>query len=136
MIVLDNDILVKWGGANPDPQVVSHLQRYSHDEWTIPSLVAFEFYKGCTSRAQMKRTQSKLRQQLDRIIDFSDDTALEAAYLDEKLQSQGIDLPSVDLLNLATAHAEAATFVTHNKHDFDKPALHSLADVDVVHTGA
>jgi tRNA(fMet)-specific endonuclease VapC len=85
MILLDNDVLVKWGGANPDPQVVSHLQRYSHEEWTIPSIVAFEFYKRCTSRSQMKRTQSKLQRQLDRIINFSDDTALEAAYLGDKL---------------------------------------------------
>lgn len=134
MIVLDNDVLVKWGGANPDPQVVSHLQQYSHEEWTIPALVAFEFYKSCSSRSQMKQTQSKLRNQLDRIIDFSDDTALEAAYLTEKLQSQGVHLPPVDLLNLATAHAEGGTFVTHNKQDFDKPPLLSLADVDIVHT--
>jgi predicted nucleic acid-binding protein len=135
MIVLDNDVLVKWGGANPDSEVVSHLQQYSREEWTIPSLVAFEFYKSCTSRSQMKRTQSKLQRQLDRIIDFSDDTALEAAYLDEKLQSQGVELPPIDLLNVATAHAAGGTFVTHNKHDFDKPPLHSLADIDVVHTG-
>jgi tRNA(fMet)-specific endonuclease VapC len=82
----------------------------------------------------MKRTQSKLQRQLDRIIDFSDDTALEAAHLADKLQSQGVALSPVDLLNLATARAESGTFVTHNKHDFDKPPIHALADVDIVRT--
>jgi len=134
MILLDTDVLVKWGGPNPDPEVVSHLQRYEHEEWTISSLVAFEFYKGLASRSQMIQTQSRLRSELDRIVNFSDDTALEAAYLHERLQSQGVSVPAVDLLNLATAHAEGGTFVTHNKNDFDNPSVRSLVDVDVVHT--
>jgi len=82
----------------------------------------------------MERTKAKLTSRLDRIIEFSNDIALEAAYLDGKLGSQGVNLPPVDLLNLATAHAEGGTFVTHNKHDFDTPPVHSLADVDIVHT--
>ncbi len=77
----------------------------------------------------MRQIQSKLGDRLDRILGFSDDTALEAAYLSERLQSQG-----VDLLNLATADAEGGTFVTHNKRDFDKAPILDLADVDMVHT--
>jgi tRNA(fMet)-specific endonuclease VapC len=38
------------------------------------------------------------------------------------------------LLNLATAYAAGGTFVTHNKRDFDKPPIHDIADVDVIHT--
>jgi len=68
MITLDNDILVKWGSLNSDPHVVSHLQQYSHEEWTVPSIVAFEFYKSCTSRSQMRQIQSKLGDRLDRIL--------------------------------------------------------------------
>jgi tRNA(fMet)-specific endonuclease VapC len=134
MIVLDNDVLVKVGRSSPDPAVVSHLKQYSSHEWTIPALVAFEFYKSCSSRSQMEQAQRQLTSTLDRIIDFTDETALEAAYLDEKLNSQGVRLPPVDLLNLATAHTEGGTFVTHNKHDFDKPPLHDLVDVDIVHS--
>lgn len=134
MIVLDNDVLVKLGGSPPDPDVVSHLKQYSSHEWTIPSLVAFEFYKSCIDRSQMEQARRQLANTLDRIIDFTDETALEAAYLDERLNSQGITLSPVDLLNLATAHTEGATFVTHNKRDFDKPALLDLVDVDIVRT--
>lgn len=82
----------------------------------------------------MQQAQRRLRSNFDRIIDVSDDVALEAAYLDEKLQSQGVDMPPVDLLNLATAYTEGGTFVTHNKHDFDNSPVRSIADVDIVHT--
>lgn len=136
MIVLDNDVLVKIGGADPDSEVVSYMQQYSHEEWTIPAIVAFEFYKSCTGRSEMERVRRRFRDQLDRVVNFTDDAALEAAYLDRKLRAQGVIVPPIDLLNLATAHAEGGTFVTHNKNDFDKPPLRSLVDVDIIHTSA
>ncbi|WP_276298854.1 type II toxin-antitoxin system VapC family toxin [Halorussus lipolyticus] len=132
MIVLDNDILVRLGQADPDPVVVEHLQQYSTDEWTIPAIVAFEFYKSCENRTEMEQARNHLSSHLDRIVDFTSRTALEAAYLDERLREDGVSLDPADLLNVATAHAEGGTFVTHNKHDFDKPPLRELVDVDVV----
>jgi tRNA(fMet)-specific endonuclease VapC len=132
MIVLDRDVLVKL--RNSDQAVVQHLQQYSTDEWTIPSHVAWESYQYHHSRADKLQEQRDLRTHFDRILSFTDDTALEASYLDDKLQSQGVTLDAVDLFNLAAARAAGGTFVTHNKRDFDKPPLHSLADIDVVHT--
>lgn len=133
MIVLDRDILVKL--TESDEDVVRHLQQYSAEEWTIPSLVAWESYKAKSSRTEMLQVQRTLQSNFDRIVQFTDDTALEAAYLDEKLRSQGTALDAVDLLNVATAHAEGGTFVTHNKRDFDNPQIRDLVDVDVVYTG-
>jgi tRNA(fMet)-specific endonuclease VapC len=132
MIVLDNDVLVKIGGRDPDPAVVSHLKQYSNQEWTIPSLVAWEFYKSQASRTQMLQSQRTLNRDIDRILDFSDDVALEAAYLDERLQTQGVTLDPIDMLNLATAHEAGATFVTHNSNDFDKSPIQELTDIDVI----
>jgi tRNA(fMet)-specific endonuclease VapC len=134
MIVLDNDILIKLGGADSDPRVVDHLRRYSHEEWTIPSIVAFEFYRACDGQIEIQRARRTLNQHLDRVIDFTDGTAAEAAYLDEQLQSHGVNLSPADLLNLATAYEAGGTFVTHNKNDFDKAPFHELVDVDIVHT--
>lgn len=134
MIVLDNDVLTKLGGADSDPQIVDHLRRYSHEEWTIPAIVAFEFYKSCDGRTEIQRARRTLNHHLDRIISFTDGTAAEAAYLDSQLQSQGVSLPPADLLNLTTAYEAGGTFVTHNKNDFDKTPLHELVDVDIVHT--
>lgn len=134
MIVLDRDVLVKLGGPNPDRAVINHLQRYSDDEWTIPAIVAWESYAACTNRAEMEQTRRDLQNTLDRIVDFTADTALEAAYLDERLRAQGVSLDPADLLNLATAFDEGGTFVTHNKNDFDKGPIHSLTEVDIVTT--
>ena len=132
MIVLGRDVVTKL--VESDQTVVQHLQQYSSEQWTTPALVAWESYKAQDSRTGMQRTRTLLRSNFDRIIDFSDDTALEAAYLDEKLRSQGVTLPTVDLLHLAAAHAEGGTFVTHDENDFDKPPLHDLVNVDVIHS--
>lgn len=130
MIVLDRDVLVKL--RNADPNVIQHLQQYSKEEWTIPSHVAWESYQYHSSRAEMLKEQQHLRKNLDRILTFTADTALEAAYLDERLREHGVSLDPVDLLNVATAHTEGGTFVTHNKRDFDKSPLRDLVDVDIV----
>lgn len=134
MIVLDRDVLVKLRNSNQT--VIQHLQQYSTEEWTIPSHVAWESMQYHTTRSEMRQERQHLRSTFDRILSFTDDTALEAASLDDKLQSQGVRLDAVDLFNLATADTEGGTFVTHNKNDFDKGPVHSLADVDVVHTSA
>jgi len=132
MIVLDRDVLVKL--RNSEESVVQHLQQYSTEEWTIPSHVTWESFQFHSSRADMLQEQQQLRSSLDRILPFTDDTALEAAYIDQTLQSQGITLDAVDLLNLATAHEVGGLFVTHNSTDFDKEPIKQLADIDVVHT--
>ena len=132
MIALDRDVLVKL--RNSDPGVVQHLQQYSTEEWTLPAHVAWESFQYHTGRAERRQEQRRLKSTFDRILSFTDDTALEASYLDDKLQSQGVVLDAVDLFNLATVYTEGGTFVTHNKHDFDREPVHSLADVDVVHT--
>ncbi|MDS0293634.1 type II toxin-antitoxin system VapC family toxin [Halogeometricum luteum] len=134
MIVLDNDVLVKLGGKDSDPAVVDHLRRYSSEEWTIPAIVAWEFYKSCRGRTEIQRARRTLNENLDRILEFTDGTAAEAAYLGEKLRSQEVSLSPADLLNLATAYESGGTFVTHNKRDFDKPPLRQLVDVDVIRT--
>ncbi|ACV47165.1 MULTISPECIES: type II toxin-antitoxin system VapC family toxin [Halomicrobium] len=132
MIVLDRDVLVKLRNSNET--VVQHLQQYSTREWTIPSHVAWESFQYHSTRAEMLQEQHHLRSNFDRILSFTADTALEAAYIDQKLQSQDVTLDAVDLLNLATAHEAGGMFVTHNRNDFDKEPITQLADVDVVRT--
>jgi tRNA(fMet)-specific endonuclease VapC len=132
MIVLDRDVLVKLRNSNR--AVIEHLQQYRTDEWTIPSHVAWESFQHHSSQADQRQERRRLQSTFDRILPFTDDSALEASYLDDKLQSQGVTLDVVDLFNLATAYTEGGTFVTHNKRDFDKGPVHSLADVDIVHT--
>lgn len=130
MIVLDRDVLVKL--RNSEREVIRHLQQYSTDEWTIPAHVAWESFQYHGNRTDMLREQQHLQSSFDRILPFTCDTALEAAYLDEKLHAHGVALDAVDLLNVATAHQAGGTFVTHNKNDFDSPPVHDLVDIDIV----
>ena len=134
MIVLDRDVLAKITTHDPDQGVVTHLQQYSNEEWKIPAVVVWESYKAGASRTEILRTQRVLDNHFDRVLDFTDECALEAAYLDEQLRSQDVRLDPVDLLTLATAHAAGGTFLTHNATDFDKPPLYDLVDLDVVVT--
>jgi len=130
MIVLDRDVLV--GLGNSDPPVIQHLQQHRSEEWTLPAVVAWESYRAESSRSDMIREQTQLRSEFDRIVGFSDDTALEAAYIDQKLQEQGLSVDTADLLNLATAHELGATFLTRNKNDFDKTPIQQLVDLEIV----
>lgn len=132
MIVLDRDVLVKL--RNENRAVVEHLQQYSTDEWTLPAHVAWEPYQYHSGRTDKLQERRHIREHFDRILAFTNEVALEASYLDDKLQSQDVALDAVDLFNLATAHAEGGTFLTHNKRDFDTQPVHSLTDVDIVHT--
>jgi tRNA(fMet)-specific endonuclease VapC len=119
---------------NSDPGVIQPLQQYSTEEWPIPAHVAWESFQYQTSRAERRQEQRRFKSTFDRSLSFTDDMALEASYLDDKLQSQGVVLDAIDLFNLATAYTEGGTFVTHNKNDFDEGPIHSLADLDVIHT--
>ena len=131
MIVLDNDVAVKLLRKD-DPVVKSHLNRYSSEAWAIPSLVSFEFFQHYDQLDVVSQTQQQLLRVFDEILPFTDDVAVEAWRLNDRLLSQDITLDKLDLLNLATAHEAGATFVTHNSNDFDKTPIHQLTDIDVV----
>ena len=132
MIVLDNDIAVKLLRED-DESVKSHLSQYSGDAWAIPTLVSFEFLQHYDQRKAVTQTKRKLQQIFDEILPFTTEVAVEAWRINDLLASQNVSLEPLDLLNLATSQEVGATFVTHNKRDFDKRSLHDLAAVDVVY---
>ena len=132
MIVLDRDVLVTL--RNSDRTVIQHLTQYRSEEWTITAHVVWESFQYHGVRTDMQQELNHLQSSFDRILPFTIGSALEAAYLDEKLRSQDVTLDAVDLLNLATAHEAGGTFLTHNKHDFDRGPVRDLADVDIVLT--
>jgi len=131
VIVLDNDVAVKLLREDNSP-VLSHLSRYSDEAWAIPSLVSFEFFQHYDDLTVVSQTQRRLHNVFDEILPFTDDVAVEAWRINDRLLTQGISLKALDLLNLATAHEAGGTFVTHNSNDFDKPPVHQLVDLDVI----
>jgi len=133
VIVLDNDVAVKLLRED-DESVKSHLSQYSGEAWAIPSLVCFEFFQHYSRMEVVAQTKQKLLDVFDETLPFTAEVAVEAWRINNLLESQGISLDALDLLNLATSQEAGATFVTHNKRDFDKSPIHSLVDVDVVYT--
>ncbi|MCU4716597.1 type II toxin-antitoxin system VapC family toxin [Halapricum hydrolyticum] len=131
MIVLDNDVAVKLLRED-DSAVKSHLSQYSGEAWAIPSLVSFEFFQHYGELTVVAQTQRRLHDVFDEILPFTDDVAVEAWRLNDRLLAQEISLDILDLLNLATAHEAGATFITHNSNDFDKPSVYQLVDLDVI----
>ena len=112
----------------------SHLSQYSGEAWAIPSLVSFEFFQHYDDLTVVTQTQRRLHNVFDEILPFTDDVAVEAWRLNDRLLSQSISLDKLDLLTLATAHEAGATFVTHNGNDFDKSPIYQLVDLDIVVT--
>jgi len=131
MIVFDNDTAVKILREG-DAAVTSHLRQYSSETWAIPSLVAFEFFQHYDELAIVAQTQQRLHDVFDEILPLTDDVAVEAWRINDRLLSQGIGLDKLDLLHLATASEAGGTFVTHNSSDFDKTPVHQLTDIDVI----
>lgn len=80
----------------------------------------------------MVHEQRTLRSNFDRLLDLTDDAALEAACLDEILQSQGVSLDVADLLNMAIAHDAGRTFLARNENDFAASSVYQLIDLDIV----
>ena len=131
MIVLDDDIAVKFLRED-DESVKSHLSQYSGEAWAIPSLVSFEFFQHYDQLKAVTQTKQKLQQIFDEILPFTTEVAVEAWRINNLLESQNVSLEPLDLLNLATSQEVGATFVTHNRNDFDKAPIHQLTDLEIV----
>lgn len=131
MIALDNSVLAKYARRDPDPNVVSRLQRYSSHRWAAPSIVTWEFYSAYSSASDVRRVKRELDGVLDEVLPFTDDVAASAAILDASLADHDVTLDTADLLIAATARDAGATLVTADA-DFDAGPLRDLMDVDVV----
>ena len=132
MIFLDRNVLAELVELNQD--VIDQLKQYCGEEWPVPSIVAGGVVQSTGLPQGDAAGTATLTFRFDRILDFSDDPALEAAHLQDGLRSQGAALDAIDLPDLATAHDAGGTFVTQNKSEFDKTLINDLEDADVVLT--
>lgn len=132
MICLDNDVLRKFADPNPDPNVVTYLSQHRGDIWILPSLVLFEYLQLYSSHSRIRTERSQIEHVVDEVAPLDGDVAAQAAKMNARLASAGTSLDLADLLIAATAREDNATLATANKHDFDKPPIHQLMDIDIV----
>jgi predicted nucleic acid-binding protein len=132
MICLDHDVLRKFADPDPDPNVVTYLSQHRGDIWILPSLVLFEYLQLYSSQSRIRTERSQIEHVVDEVAPLDGDVAAQAANMNARLASAGTSLDLADLLIAATARENNATLATANKHDFDKPPIHQLMDIDIV----
>jgi len=134
MILLDNDVLRKARDANPDPAVLSYLERHRDDPWLVSAIVLYEYLTYYGSDGTRRQQRYELKRMLNRVVPFDEETAAEAADIENSLDAVGTSLDVADLLIAATAREHGATLATANADDFDKEPIRQLLDVDIVDT--
>jgi predicted nucleic acid-binding protein len=133
MICLDNSVLSRFASSSATPEVDAYLREHADEEWTVPALVAFEYYKTKQTPQDVRQAQRSLDTQLDGVLPVTDDVAAEAVNIENSLAGTSTSLDPLDLLHAATARSAGATFVTADKRDFDKGPILDLLDVDIVY---
>jgi predicted nucleic acid-binding protein len=132
MLCLDNSVVAKFARPTPDDNVVSYLQQNASQPWAIPATVLFEYLRYYSSQSAIQQQYHALTRRIQRVLPLNEAVAVEAAQLEQILTDQEISLPLADLLHVATARENNATFVTCDIADFDKAPLRQLLEIDII----
>jgi predicted nucleic acid-binding protein len=132
MLLLDTNVLAKWGNPTETQNVVPYLQKHSNEAFVTSSLVMFEFFRPAKRRNNRQQVRTWLGRVLDSIEPFTEDAGITSAEVEATLQQQNHTLQMRDLLIASHARDVGATFVTFDKGDFQKKPVQQLLDVDVI----
>jgi len=134
MILLDNNVVRKYAGSEPDEAVVEYLSAHYDEPWAISAVVLYEFLSYYDSQPRQQERRRQLTDAVDDVLALDESTAAKAASMEASLTAAGTSLDGMDLLIAATARQHGVTLATTDRNDFDKQPLHELLDVDIVET--
>jgi len=132
MLCFDNSVIAKFARSDPDENVISYLEQNVSQPWTIPASVLFEYLRYYSSQSAVQHQHHALTQRIQRVLPLNEDVAVAAVRLEQSLSSQDITLGLADILHVATARENNATFVTCDIADFDRVPIHQLLDIDII----
>ena len=132
MIFLDNNVVRKYAGRDPDEAVVEYLSTHYDDTWAISAVVLYEFLSYYDSQSRQQQRRQQLTDAVDDVLALDEASAAEAASMESSLSAAGVPLDAMDLLVAATARHHGATLATTDRNDFDKQPIHELLDVDII----
>jgi len=135
MILLDNNVVRKYAGRDPDDAVVEYLSDHYDAPWAISAVVLYEFLSYYDSQSRQQERRRQLTEAVDDVLALDEGAAAEAASMESSLTAAGVSLDSMDLLIAATARHHGATLATTDRNDFDRQPVHELLDVDIIETG-
>ena len=120
MFVLDTNTLIYY--FRGEGNVAANLLQIPPKDIGIPSIVVYELLVGIgKSRSPQKHTQ-QLETLLSavNILPFGLEEAKRAAHIRVNLEQAGRPIGPYDVLIAATAMAQGASLVTHNKREFER----------------
>lgn len=128
MLVLDNNLLSDYLDGTEVAQ--EFLGQYEQEAWAVPSIVLYEAYMGAI-HGYIDATPEIIKQgvtvSMD-VLDITEQTADEAAALQEELRTRGVPADHPDALIAASAREHGAVFATAEKH-FWKDEVQSVVPV-------
>ena len=116
MLVLDNNLLSDYLDGKPEAR--SFLREYEHEPWAVSSIVLYEAQMGCL-HGYVDGDAWTVRQAIESSMDVlacTEETAAEAARLQEELLDRGVAADHPDALIAANAREHGARFATAEKH--------------------
>ena len=120
MFLLDTNTLIYY--FKGEGNVADNLLRTPPNNIHIPSIVIYELEVGIAkSSSPHKRTQ-QLATLLSavNVLPFGLEEAISAAQIRVSLEQDGKPIGPYDILIAATAMAQGATLVTHNRQEFER----------------
>jgi predicted nucleic acid-binding protein len=126
MIILDTNVVSEFMKLQPDENVVKWLYSIPTDEIWTTSITIFEIQFGLGLLPTGKRKSGLVRQfeqalkhDLDgKILNFDEDTAMEAAEFASRYKNAGQGADVVDMQIAGVASIHDATLATRNIKDF------------------
>jgi hypothetical protein len=116
MLVFDNNLLSDYLDGKDTARVF--LERYEREEWAVSAIVLYEAYMGCV-HGYIDGSPDTIHQAVTMsmdILDVTEQTADEAASLQEDLMDRGVPADHPDALIAASAREHGGTFATAEKH--------------------
>lgn len=128
MLVFDNTLLSDFLDGKDAAR--AFLEEYEAEEWALPAIVLNEAYLG-SIHGYIDGSPAVIRQAVTTSMDVlpvTEQTASEAAAMQEQLVEQGIPAEHPDALIAASAREHGGVFATADKH-FWKDEVQEIVDV-------
>lgn len=128
MLVLDSNLLSDYLDGKQTAR--TFLQRFETEPWEVSGIVLYEAYMGSVHGyidGDVETIRDAVTTSMD-VLPVTDQTALEAADLQEQLLDRGVPADHPDTLISASAREHGGRFATAEKHFWDD-AVQDVLDV-------
>jgi predicted nucleic acid-binding protein len=128
VLCLDNNLLSDYLDGRSDAR--RFLEEYEDEPWVVSNVVVYEAFMGSLHGViggDVPTIRQAITSSMD-VLEVTEQTAVEAADLQEQLLARGVPADHPDALIAANAREHGATFATAEKH-FWESEVQDVLDV-------